>query len=89
MVLTEAMASGLPCVTTEVGTGTSWVVQDGVTGAVVPPEDPRALADALTDLLSHRERLQDMGRAARTRVDAEFTQDRLVERVMGIYESVV
>ena len=51
-VLLEAMASGLPCVTTEVGTGTSWVVQDGVTGLVVPPSDPAALANAIGRLLA-------------------------------------
>jgi rhamnosyl/mannosyltransferase len=51
MVLQEAMASGLPCITTELGTGTSWVVQDGVTGLVVPPRDPQSLADAIRDLL--------------------------------------
>ena len=89
MVLTEAMASGLPCVTTEVGTGTSWVVQDGVTGAVVPPDDPQALADALVELLSQPARLREMGVAARARVEEEFTQDRLVDRVMQVYESLV
>jgi len=89
MVLTEAMASGLPCVTTEVGTGTSWVVQDGVTGAVVPPDDPPALAEALVALLSQPARLREMGVAGRARVVTEFTQDRLVDRVMQVYESLV
>lgn len=89
MVLTEAMASGLPCVTTEVGTGTSWVVQDGVTGVVVPPEDPQALADALVELLSQPARLREMGVAGRARVETEFTQDRLIDRVMQVYESLV
>ncbi len=88
MVLLEAMASGLPCVTTEVGTGTSWVVQDGVTGRVVPPEDPVALAEAIRDLLADEGRRRAMGRAARARVEAEFTQERLVDRVMSVYESL-
>jgi glycosyltransferase involved in cell wall biosynthesis len=89
MVLLEAMASGVPCVTTEVGTGTSWVVQDGVTGRVVPPQDPEALAAALHDLLSDPGRLREMGVAARARAVAEFTQERLVDRVMAVYQSLL
>ena len=49
-VLQEAMAAGLPCLTTELGTGTSFVVQDGVTGRVVPPRQPDVLAAAIEDL---------------------------------------
>ncbi len=52
MVLLEAMAAGLPLVTTELGTGTSWVNQEGVTGRVVPPGDPVALAGAINALLA-------------------------------------
>ena len=89
MVLLEAMASGLPCVTTEVGTGTSWVVQDGVAGRVVPPQDPPALAAALRELLADPEQLHQMGRAARDRAVAEFAQERLVDRVMAVYQSLL
>ncbi|MCX7670990.1 MAG: glycosyltransferase [Anaerolineae bacterium] len=88
-VLLEAMAAGLPCVTTEVGTGTSWVVQDGVTGRVVPPQDPDALASVLRDLLADVERRNRMGRAGRARVLAEFAQTKMVERVLAIYEEVL
>lgn len=88
-VLLEAMASGLPCVTTEVGTGTSWVVQDGVVGRVVPPNEPAALATAIGELLADPARLAEMGRAARARVLAEFAQDRMVERVLAVYEDVL
>lgn len=84
-VLLEAMASGLPCVTTEVGTGTSWVVQDGVTGAVVPPQEPAALAAAIRALLADEPRRQAQGRAARARVEAEFTQELMIRRVEEIY----
>ncbi len=89
MVLLEAMASGLPCVSTELGTGTSWVVQDGVTGRVVPPRSPEAMAAAIGELLGDPARLREMGRAARARVEAEFTQERMVERVLAAYRAVV
>ncbi|HNT74752.1 MAG TPA: glycosyltransferase [Anaerolineae bacterium] len=88
-VLLEAMAAGLPCVSTEVGSGTSWVVQDGVTGRVVPPKAPTVMALAIRELLADPQHLAEMGRAAHARVQAEFTQERMVERVMEIYQSVV
>jgi len=85
-VLLEAMASGLPCVTTEVGTGTSWVVQDGVTGRVVPPEDPLALAEAIGSLLADAQRREAMGRAGRARVEAHFTLERMIRGVQAVYD---
>jgi len=88
-VLLEAMASGLPCITTEVGTGTSWVVQDGVTGLVVPPRDPQALAEAIRSLLDDPRRRAAMGRAGRTRVEAAFTLERMVARVQAVYEEAL
>lgn len=89
IVLVEAMASGLPCVSTELGTGTSWLVQDGVTGRVVPPRDPAAMAAAIRDLLADPARLQSLGQAARARVEAELTQERMVEHVLEIYQGAL
>jgi len=88
-VLLEAMASGLACITTEVGSGTSWVVQDGVTGLVVPPRDPQALAQAIRSLLDDPERRAAMGRAGRARVEAEFTLAQMIARVQAVYEEVL
>ena len=89
IVLVEAMASGLPCVSTELGTGTSWLVQEGVTGRVVPPRDPAMMAAAIRDLLADPERLCAMGRAARARVEGELTQECMVNRILEIYEELL
>src|SRR5260370_5646542 len=53
LVLVEAAASGLPLVSTELGTGTSYVNCDGETGLVVPPKDANAIATACRLLLDH------------------------------------
>ncbi|NLE44137.1 MAG: glycosyltransferase [Chloroflexi bacterium] len=84
-VLLEAMASGLPCITTEVGTGTSWIVQHGATGLVVPPSDPDELAIAIRTLHAGCERRIAMGRAGRARIEAEFTQSQMIAGVQAAY----
>lgn len=89
IVLVEAMASGLPCVSTELGTGTSWLVRDGVTGRVVPPQDPPAMASAIRELLADPARLRAMGQTARARVAAELSQDVMCSRVLEIYADLV
>ncbi len=89
MVLLEAMASGLPCITTELGTGTSWIVQDGITGFVVPLADPPALAKAINTLRTDEPLRQQFGQSALTRVRAEFSQETMVKRIMRLYEELL
>ncbi|MCP5094356.1 MAG: glycosyltransferase [Chloroflexi bacterium] len=88
-VLLEAMAAGLPCVTTEVGTGTSYVVQDGVTGFVVPPKSPDGLATAVNTLLTNENLRRQMGAAGRARVEQEFTPEKMIARVDAVYNDVL
>lgn len=88
-VLAEAMAAGLPCVTTEVGSGTSWVVQDGVTGTVVPPRDPRALAEAIERILGDGDTRSKMSHAAAQRARHKFDEQMMIERVLDIYRSLL
>lgn len=89
VVLLEAMAAGLPCVTTELGTGTSFIVQDGLTGLVVPPGEPNALAGAIRRLLEDPDLRVRMGAAGRERVVEEFTVEKMLKRVEVVYEEVV
>jgi len=88
-VLLEAMAAGLPCITTEVGTGTSWVVQHGVTGLVVPPRNPEALAGAIRQLLTDPDVRWRMGQRGRQRARQEFSQQRMVQGVMDLYQAIL
>jgi len=59
-----------------------------VTGLVVPPGDPAALAGAIGRLLADPEARRRMGEAARGRARAEFTLERMVDRVEAIYGEV-
>lgn len=88
-VLQEAMAAGLPCLTTELGTGTSFVVQDGVTGRVVLPQQPEALAIAIQQLASQPELCQQMGQAGQARARQEFSLEQMMERVQGVYTAAL
>lgn len=86
MAMCEAMASGLPAVSTSVGTGTDWVNLDGVTGLVVPPGDPEALAGALRRLALDADLRARLGHGARERADREFSFARHVDGLVDVYE---
>lgn len=88
IAILEAMASRLPVISTEVGTATSWINQHGVTGLVIPPRDPSAIAQAVRALGDAALR-RTLGEAARHRVQAEFTLERMVARIEAIYEAVL
>ncbi len=86
IVLLEAMAAGLPVVSTKLGTGTSVVNQHGVTGFVVPPADPHVLVRALQVLLANDELRHWIGEQARKRVLAYYTNERMIDGTLGMYD---
>jgi rhamnosyl/mannosyltransferase len=85
----EGMACGLPAVSTELGTGTSYVNQHEVTGLVVPPCDSGALAAALNRLLGDDGLRRRLGQAARARAWGEFSHIAMVDRILGVYDEVL
>jgi len=80
----EAMAWGLPVVATRVG-GLPEVVEQGVTGLLVPPADPTALADAMVAVWSSPELRDRMGRAGRQRAEEYFDVRRMVAQYEDLY----
>jgi glycosyltransferase involved in cell wall biosynthesis len=84
LVVPEAMAAGLPIVTTNVG-GLPGVVDDQVTGLVVPV-DERRFAAALAQLEADRDRARAMGARARSVALSRFSFDRMVDAYLALYE---
>jgi glycosyltransferase involved in cell wall biosynthesis len=83
----EAMASGLPVVTTDSG-GMAEAVDDGVEGFLVPPRDPNAMADALEILIRDRDLRVRMAAAARDRFLRQFTLQRQIDEYLDLYNSL-
>jgi rhamnosyl/mannosyltransferase len=85
IVLIEAMACGKPVISTELGTGTSFVNQDGVTGFVVPPKNSQALAKAIKKILENKKLAQELGQNGLERVKKEFSLEKMLERISAVY----
>jgi rhamnosyl/mannosyltransferase len=89
LVQLEAMACARPVVGCELGNGATYVNQHGVTGLVVPPRDPAALAGALNTLLADRPLAQRMGEAGRERAVNEFSLERMWSGTLQVYREVL
>lgn len=85
-VLGEAMACGVPCVSTDVGDARRII---GDTGLIVPVCDPVALAHAINDLIDRGPAAREhLGRAARARIEAEYSLARIVDQYCALYSDL-
>jgi alpha-maltose-1-phosphate synthase len=84
--LLEAMACEAPVICTNVAS-LSEIVEDGVTGFIVPPNDPCALNEKLSWVDGHSKEAKAMGKAGRLRVSQRFTWPQVVQRCLEIYTS--
>lgn len=84
----EAMASGLPVIATHVG-GNPELVEEGVTGLLVPPGEPDAMAQALLKYLENPVRIDIQGRTARLRAETRFSLESMTQDYLGVYDGVL
>jgi glycosyltransferase involved in cell wall biosynthesis len=87
-VVLEAMAARKPVIAADVG-GVSEVIQDGVSGVLVPPRDPESLKRAMLDLLSDEEKATRMGTAGRERIESSFTLRNTALGIARVYRKAL
>jgi len=88
LALVEAMAAGMACIATRAG-GPREIIEDGVTGLLVEPGDPSALADAIGRLWRDDSLRKRLGEAALRRARELFGTEREVEAIESLYESLL
>ena len=87
-VIIEGMAAGLPVIGMDAG-AVPEIIEDGVSGVLVPPRDTEALAEAIRSLLSNPAGSRSIGQEARRRVEERFTVEQYVTGVERVYERLM
>jgi glycosyltransferase involved in cell wall biosynthesis len=88
-VILEAMAAGRPSVVSELDGIGRELIEEGVTGHVVPDaDDATAVAAVLSDVLADRGRAKAMGVAARESAEGRFSMERRIERLLEVYGAI-
>ncbi len=87
-VIVEAQAVGVPVVATRVG-GVVDIIEDQKTGLLVPPSDPLTLSAAILRILKEPAFADSLVKAARQRVEEEFSLEKMVSRSMAVYEEAM
>jgi colanic acid/amylovoran biosynthesis glycosyltransferase len=86
--LKEAMAMGLPVISTHHG-GIPELVEDGISGFLVPERDANAIAEKIHYLIEHPERWVEMGKAGRSRVEEKYDMNKLNDELVNIYQQLL
>lgn len=89
IVLIEAMACGKPVISTELGTGTSFVNKNGVTGLVVLPKDVKSLSSAIKKISEDKILARKFGQNAFEGVKKEFDLERMLNKTVSVYHDVL
>jgi O-antigen biosynthesis rhamnosyltransferase len=87
--LLEGAMFGKPMISSEIGTGTSYINSHEETGLVVPPNDPEALRQAMRFLVENPAQAEEMGHRANFRYQRYFSADQMVDRYMHLYDEVL
>jgi len=88
LIATEAMASGRPVIASSVG-GLKEQVIDGINGFLVPPRDPRAIADRILYFLENPSEIKRLGLNGRRLAEERFDIEKRIDRIIELYDSLI
>ena len=88
MALLEAMAARRAVVASNVG-GNQILIENGMSGVLIPPEDPSALSNAIMDLLCNEQKRLELGKEARKKVETTFSVTAMTKHYEQLYSSVL
>jgi glycosyltransferase involved in cell wall biosynthesis len=88
MIGTEAMSHARPVIGTDVGAVSEWL-EDGVTGTLVPPNNPDAMAAAIDGMMNDPERAKSMGETGRERYLERFVPEHHIDALLKLFEEVI
>ena len=90
IVQIEAMSSAKPVVATKIpGSGVAWVNENGVSGLNVTPGNPQEIAEAIQAIIEDEQTYQKFAEGARKRYETNFTQEKMIEKAIDIYNGVL
>ena len=90
IVQIEAMSSAKPVVATKIpGSGVAWVNEHGVSGLNVTPGNPQEIAEAIQTIIEDEQTYQMFAEGARKRYETYFTQEKMIEKAIDIYNNVL
>ena len=89
ITLLEGARFARPLISCELGTGTSFINQDKVNGCVIPPDDSRALADAMAELWNNDETASRYGENSRRRFEEMFTAEHMIDAYANLYAALM
>lgn len=87
VMMLEAMALGRPVIASGVG-GVVSVIEDNVSGLIVPPSDSRSLADRIMELLQNRERARTIAATGQQLIRDRFNETRMIDEILTVYREV-
>lgn len=85
-VVIEAMAYGIAPIVTDAG-GSPELIENGISGIVVPPDNPEAIARTVLQLYKNPEKCKMIGKKARERIDQKFRIETTIEKTFSLYEN--
>ena len=90
IVQIEAMSSSKPIIATKIpGSGVAWVNEHGVSGLNVTPGNPQEIAEAIQTIVEDEQTYQMFAEGARKRYETYFTQEKMIEKAIDIYNNVL